>query len=273
MKNDLILLSPSQIDSLVYSECDDVFALLGLHEWGPGQFVLRAFLPGATRVEVIAAADEAPLAELSAIRDGIFAGLVAAESRFRYRLRVHFGDYVEVREDPYRFGTSIGEMDLYLFGEGRHEKLYDWLGAHVTELDGVRGVRFAVWAPNARRVSVVGEFNFWDGRHHMMRKHIPSGVWEIFIPSLDVGTLYKYEIKTRDGHLLPQKSDPFGFAAGRPHVVRDRLGGLAARVVVNRDARAAGPEGARRRRTAPRSTTSRAARVRCATSPRRCAPR
>lgn len=121
-----------------------------------------------------------------------------------------------MREDPYRFGSTIGEMDLYLFGEGRHERLYDWLGAQVMEVDGVPGVRFAVWAPNARRVSVVGEFNFWDGRHHMMRKHIPSGIWEIFIPHLPLGTLYKYEIKTRDGHLLPQKADPVGFAAERP---------------------------------------------------------
>lgn len=223
MKNDLILLSPSQLDSLIYSECDDVFALLGLHEWGPGQFVLRAFLPGATRVEVIGARDDALLGELAEVRDGVFAGLIAADARFKYRLRVHFGDYVEVREDPYRFGTTIGEMDLYLFGEGRHERLYDWLGAQVMEVDGVPGVRFAVWAPNARRVSVVGEFNFWDGRNHMMRKHIPSGVWEIFIPHLPVGSLYKYEIKTRDGHLLPQKADPVGFAAERPPQTASRV--------------------------------------------------
>jgi 1,4-alpha-glucan branching enzyme len=106
---------------------------------------------------------------------------------------------------------------------GRHERLYDWLGAHVMEVDGVPGVRFTVWAPNARRVSVVGEFNFWDGRHHMMRRHIPSGVWELFIPHLSVGTIYKYEIKTRDGHLLPQKADPFGFAAERPPQTASRV--------------------------------------------------
>lgn len=216
MINDLALLSPAQVDSLIYSDCEDIFGLLGLHEWGPGQYVLRVFLPGANAVDVIEASGDRVLGTLHEVRDGIFVGLIEAESRFPYRLRVTYGEHVVVREDPYRFGSTIGELDIYLFGEGRHERLYDWLGAHVMEVDGVPGVRFCVWAPNARRVSVVGDFNFWDGRQHMMRKHIPSGVWEIFIPHLTAGTLYKYEIKNRDGHLLPHKSDPVGFAAERP---------------------------------------------------------
>ena len=216
MKNTPDLLSPSKIDSLVHADCDDIFALLGLHEWSNNQYVLRAFFPGADKVEVLSYSDGGVLAELDELRDFVFAGLVSGQQRFPYRLRITFGDHVEVREDPYRFGTSISTMDLYLFGEGRHERLYDWLGAQVMELEGVSGVRFCVWAPNARRVSVVGDFNFWDGRQHVMRKHIPSGIWEIFIPGLSVDTLYKYEIKTRDGHLLPHKSDPMGFAAELP---------------------------------------------------------
>jgi 1,4-alpha-glucan branching enzyme len=214
--NSPALLSPFKIDSLVSCECDDVFAQLGLHQWSNGQYVVRAFVPGADKVEVVSYADGTLLAELTELRDSVFAGLVSAKQRFPYQLRVTFGDHVEVREDHYRFGTSLSNMDLYLFGEGRHERLYDWLGAQVMTLEGVAGVRFCVWAPNARRVSVVGGFNFWDGRQHMMRKHIPSGIWEIFIPGLGVGTLYKYEIKTRDGHLLPHKSDPMGFAAELP---------------------------------------------------------
>lgn len=216
-------LSPSQIDSLVHSDCEDVFALLGLHEWEPGQYVVRTLAPGADRVEVLSYSDDVPLVELTHLRDFVFAGLVAAPARFPYKLRLTYGDHVEVREDPYRFGTTVTDMDLYLFGEGRHERLYDWLGAQVTEQEGVRGVRFCVWAPNARRVSVVGEFNFWDGRHHMMRKHIPSGVWELFIPGLGPGTLYKYEIKTHDGHLLPHKADPMGFAAEIPPHTASRV--------------------------------------------------
>lgn len=216
-------ISPSQIDSLIYSDCEDVFGLLGLHPFGDNQLILRVYLPSADKVEVLATDSETVLATLQPLRGGVFFTLIACGEFFPYRLRVQYGDYQEIREDPYRFPSTVTETDLYLFGEGNHERLYDWMGAQIVTVAGVQGVRFCVWAPNARRVSVVGEFNFWDGRPHMMRKHIPSGLWEIFIPGLTAGTLYKYEIKTRDGHVLPHKSDPMGFAAEQPPQTASRV--------------------------------------------------
>lgn len=216
MKNEPAFITPSQTESLLNTDCEDIFGLLGLHSFGPGQWVLRCYLPEADEVEAIAADSDEVLIKLHSVAPGVFIGLAQRDEYFGYRLRIRFGDHVETREDPYRFPSTVQEVDLYLFGEGSHERLYDWLGAHPMEVNGVQGVRFCVWAPNAKRVSVVGEFNFWDGRRHMMRKHIPSGVWEIFIPEVAAGALYKYEIKTRDGHLLPHKADPFGFAAEHP---------------------------------------------------------
>lgn len=203
---------PKQVDLLKYADAEDIFSILGLHEWGNGLYVLRAYLPGAKRVEVIASTSEELITELDNHGDGVFASLIEAERLFGYRFRVHYDETVVTREDPYRFGSTVDETDLYLFGEGTHEKLYDWMGAHLIEVDGVSGVRFCVWAPNARRVSVVGEFNFWDGRQHVMRRLFPSGIWELFIPGLTEGSLYKYEIKTREGYVLPHKFDPLGFA-------------------------------------------------------------
>lgn len=216
MINEPAFLTPTQIDSLIHCDCEDVFGLLGIHGCGVNQWVVRAYIPSADEVEVVAIDADFVIAKMQKIGEGVFTCVVASEQRFPYHLRVRFGDYVEVREDPYRFPSTLNEMDLYLFGEGSHERLYDWMGAHVITIDGVSGVRFCVWAPNARRVSVVGEFNFWDGHHHIMRKHIPSGLWEIFIPGLSAGALYKFEIKTRDGHLLPHKSDPMSFGSERP---------------------------------------------------------
>jgi 1,4-alpha-glucan branching enzyme len=131
----------------------------------------------------------------------------------------------EILEDPYSFERVLGETDLYLFGEGNHTRLYERFGAHLLEMDGVAGTAFAVWAPNARRVSVIGDFNGWDGRRHVMRKHPGVGVWEIFLPGVAEGALYKFELKGPNGELLPLKADPFGFRAeklpGTASVVHD----------------------------------------------------
>ena len=226
MIENLALISSDQINALIHADCSDIFGVLGIHAWPEGESVIRCFFPGATRVEVVSYDESKTLVELTPARGGVFAGTVASSERFTYKYRVHFGDWVEIREDCYRFGSSISAEDLYLFGEGTHERLYDWMGAHLCTLDGVQGTRFVVWAPNARRVSVVGEFNFWDGRQHCMRKHIPSGVWEIFIPGLCANTLYKYEIKAASGEVLPHKADPFGFSA-------ERSPGTASKVVVS----------------------------------------
>ena len=119
------------------------------------------------------------------------------------------GDEHQLIDDPYRFPSTIGELDRHLVSEGTHEELYDLLGAHCTCLEGVDGVRFALWAPGASRVSVVGDFNDWDGRRHVMRLHLSAGIWEIFLPNVHPGAHYKYELLAADGKLLPLKSDPY----------------------------------------------------------------
>ena len=113
--------------------------------------------------------------------------------------------------DPYAFPPVLSEFDLHLIGEGTHYRLYDTLGAHVREIDGLRGVQFAVWAPNAERVSVVGDFNAWDGRVHPMRSRGGSGIWELFLPDLGDGAVYKFEIRSRLGPTPFMKADPYAF--------------------------------------------------------------
>ena len=150
-----------------------------------------ARLPGAQRVELLDE-DGATLAELEQSDPG--SGLFQRRLERlppRYRLRVHWPDGVQESEDPYAFGPLLGELDLYLFAEGNHRQLASCLGAQLTRHEGVEGVRFAVWAPNAVRVSVVGDFNGWDGRRHPMRRRYPSGVWELFVPRLGEGELVR----------------------------------------------------------------------------------
>jgi 1,4-alpha-glucan branching enzyme len=195
----------------------DPFAVLGLHRAPPGPtrgFVLRAFVPGAETVTALDVAG-APIASLTKRGDGgFFEALVPGRTtRFAYRLHATRGTARWTFRDPYSFGPVLGPLDDHLLVEGTHRKLYDRLGAHVCEHEEVEGVRFAVWAPHARRVSVVGDFNAWDGRRHQMRKRVDSGLWEIFAPDFAEGTVYKYEIAGPDGALLPLKADPFGFAA------------------------------------------------------------
>jgi 1,4-alpha-glucan branching enzyme len=194
----------------------DPFSFLGMHAAGDG-VVVRAFLPGARAAEAIDRDTGQRAATMKQVHDtGVFVGQVARRGPFAYRLRVDYGHGFEDYEDPYRFGTLLGELDVYLMAEGTHHRLYERLGAHCMTLDGVAGVAFAVWAPNARRVSVVGDFNMWDGRRHPMRLRHESGVWELFIPGVAPGALYKYEIKAANGAVLPLKADPVAFFAERP---------------------------------------------------------
>ncbi|HVT36701.1 MAG TPA: 1,4-alpha-glucan branching enzyme, partial [Nevskiaceae bacterium] len=158
----------------------DPFAFLGPHRQG-SQLSVRAFVPGAVAVRALDAQTQQPLADLSAGHiGGIYTGHLPADAR--YLLEIDWGGVLQMTEDPYSYGTLLGDLDLYLIGEGNHRELGRVLGAQVMRVGEVHGVRFAVWAPNARRVSVVGDFNAWDGRRHPMRNR--GGVWEIFIPRL-----------------------------------------------------------------------------------------
>jgi 1,4-alpha-glucan branching enzyme len=188
---------------------------LGAHPQDGG-VVVRAFRPDATKVRVQAEGHE-PV-ELRAVgASGLFEGVVTgADLPLRYELEVVYPDGTTFTlRDPYAFLPTIGELDLHLVGEGRHEELYERLGAHVREVDGVTGTSFAVWAPSARGVSVVGDVNSWDGRLHPMRSLGSSGIWELFVPDVGSGTRYKYEVRWQDGsvHL---KADPVAFYAEKP---------------------------------------------------------
>jgi len=209
-------LSASAVASIVRADHGDPFAVLGMHRDQDGLWV-RAFLPQASRVEVVDAAAEAVVAELDRVDPaGFFAGRIRGRTGpFRYRLRLTIGETTCDIEDPYRFAEVLGELDTYLIAEGRHQRLYEKFGAHAAEMDGVAGTAFAVWAPNARRVSVVGDFNDWDGRRHPMRFRVEVGVWEIFLPGVGAGSAYKYELLGHHG-LLPLKADPYAFACERP---------------------------------------------------------
>jgi 1,4-alpha-glucan branching enzyme len=201
------------IEALARAEHGDPFALLGPHLHGSGAIV-RAWLPGALRVELLDGDSGNALGELEQHRiPGLFS--IALQKLGRYRYRIHWGGGVQETEDPYSFGPLLGDMDLYLFAEGNHRRLGDVLGAQLATHEGIQGVRFSVWAPNARRVSVVGSFNGWDGRRHPMRRRYPAGVWELFIPRLGPGEVYKYEILGQDG-LLPLRADPMALCTEMP---------------------------------------------------------
>ena len=186
----------------------DPFHYLGPHKEN-GKTVVRAFLPEASRVDAVV--DDGEAAALTRIHeDGLFAGVLPNDSK-SYQLRARFGDTVVDLDDPYRFPPVLTDYDLYLLGEGNHLRLYDKLGAHPLVLEGVEGVAFVVLAPNAQRVSVVGDFNYWNPRRHPMRVR-GLGYWELFIPHAIPGDRYKFDIVSRQGHHLPLKSDPLAFA-------------------------------------------------------------
>ena len=190
----------------------DPFSVLGMHEGflGLAGVTVTVFAPDAESVEVIDHKTGKGAGELEPQGGGVFtARLARRKGRFPYRLRMRAGGHEWERLDPYAFGPWLGETDQYLLAEGRHQALWTRLGAHVTTHEGAEGVAFAVWAPNASRVSVVGQFCGWDGRRCPMRAR--GGFWEIFIPGLRENELYKYEIVGPGGELLPLKADPVGF--------------------------------------------------------------
>jgi 1,4-alpha-glucan branching enzyme len=191
---------------------DDPFAVLGRHEVRLDQrpaVILRTLQPNASAVDLVTPTTLTPMPRRHPA--GLFEArvpLTGEVHEFAYRFRVHEGGDVREIVDPYQYGQVLTDYDLHLFSEGTHHRAWDKLGSHVMTLGDVTGVHFAVWAPNAQRVSVIGDFNRWDGRVHPMRKLVPSGVWELFIPELTPGTVYKYEVRTHGGHLI-EKADPY----------------------------------------------------------------
>jgi 1,4-alpha-glucan branching enzyme len=204
-------LTAAEMHAILEGTHGDPFAVLGQHATSHG-WVVRVSHPEAVSVSVLDL--DHPGTEIESLRvheAGLFEARLDAP--ITYALRFNFRDGARhVARDPYSFQSDFGEMDLYLIGEGTHLHLYEKMGAHLTSIDGVAGVRFAVWAPNAARVSVVGDFNQWDGRRHMMRLHPGVGVWEIFLPGVEEGAHYKFEIRTKTGDML-LKTDPFAFYA------------------------------------------------------------
>jgi len=215
-------IDPGTAAAIVEGRHGDPYAVLGPHLLGKA-LVVTAFVPGAEKLWLVLPEGKPVEAVGVAGFDGLFQGVLPKAGAYRLRAQGHGTEWEF--DDAYRFGPVMGEMDEYLLGEGTHQRIWQVLGAHLITHEGVDGVHFAVWAPNAQRVSVVGDFNVWDGRRHPMRRRGATGVWETFIPGLKDGVGYKYEIRAENGAVMPLKADPVGFGSEHPpanaSVVRD----------------------------------------------------
>lgn len=213
-----MLTSKSDVQNIVSGVHNNPFSILGLHLVDK-HWVIRAFIPNTDNIDVIDTKTGKLITKMTVSKhaaDFFEAKIENIDKKFAYRLNIHQGANSWISDDPYRFGPIIGEVDEYLLGEGTHKNLWQVLGAHTRMHEGVWGTHFALWAPNAKRVSVVGDFNAWDGRRHVMRARGQTGVWETFIPRLSDGETYKYELIDGQGNLLPQKADPLGLGAEHP---------------------------------------------------------
>jgi 1,4-alpha-glucan branching enzyme len=206
-----------QVEAIVRGRHDDPFAFLGMHQ-APAGVCIRAMLPEAQEMAVVDSATGKIAAKGVRIHcDGLFAATCPDRREpFRYRLRIWHGSIQTEFDDVYRFSPVLGELDIHLLAEGNHLASYQKLGAHQIIHEGTEGVAFALWAPNARRVSVVGDFNAWDGRRLPMRRRESSGFWELFVPALRPGRFYKYEILGAENRVLPLKADPHAERCERP---------------------------------------------------------
>ncbi|QGF33819.1 1,4-alpha-glucan branching protein GlgB [Pasteurella multocida] len=207
------LVSPSVINQFFEGTHADPFSVLGMHETEKG-IEIRALLPDASRVVVIDRETHNAVCELEHVDERGFFAAVIPKTRtfFAYQLQVFWGAESQFIEDPYHFHPMLADLDNWLLSEGSHLRPYEVLGAHFMECDGVSGVNFRLWAPNAKRVSIVGDFNYWDGRRHPMRFHQKSGVWELFLPKASLGQLYKFELIDCHGQLR-LKADPYAFSS------------------------------------------------------------
>lgn len=202
------------VESLFLATHSDVFAYLGRHRLAEGDEVVRVLIPGAVSVDIVNRRNGELIVPSEKIDERGFFVAVLPDDAPDYALRIRYTEDTEpvIEEDPYHFSSALQDMDSWLLAEGKHLRPYETLGAHFAELDGVKGVRFAVWAPNAQRVSVIGEFNNWDGRRHVMRFHRDNGIWDIFIPAVKLNALYKFEIRDANGNVR-EKADPYAFGA------------------------------------------------------------
>jgi 1,4-alpha-glucan branching enzyme len=206
---------PPDLAALASGQSRDPFALLGPHPV-VGGVRIRAIRPDAEQIDVRLVADDRLVPMRRVTVDGLFEVDLADAVTPDYRLRITlYGGHRFDIDDPYRYGRVLTDYDVYLLGEGTHFRAFEKLGAHRIQVGTTTGVHFAVWAPSAQRVSLVGDFNKWDGRTHQMRQFALAGIWEIFIPNLADGEKYKFEIRTGAGHLLT-KSDPYGVAFEHP---------------------------------------------------------
>ncbi len=215
-------ISPEELKRLLELRHRDPHSILGAHPTDGG-VIVRAYRPGAERT-LLLIDGEPPREMVERPERGLFEILIADRRQvFPYRVEVRYrgGEVVTTRQ-PYSFPPTLGDLDLHLWAEQKHERIWKKLGAHVREVGGVRGISFALWAPNAAGVSVVGDFNRWDGRLDMMRMLGGSGVWELFVPELAPGTIYKYEIRTQDRHVV-LKSDPFALASECPPATASKV--------------------------------------------------
>ena len=202
------------VESLFLATHSDVFAYLGRHRLAEGDEVVRVLISGAVSLDIVNRRNGELIVPSEKIDERGFFVAVLPDDAPDYALRIRYTEDTEpvIEEDPYHFSSALQDMDSWLLAEGKHLRPYETLGAHFAELDGVKGVRFAVWAPNAQRVSVIGEFNNWDGRRHVMRFHRDNGIWDIFIPAVKLNALYKFEIRDANGNVR-EKADPYAFGA------------------------------------------------------------
>ena len=208
------LLSKEEMEAVINGDHGNVFAVLGIHKnKGSKEVYIRAYQPHSISIEVLNRAGDS-MGQMTKLDErGFYQIELGKIDNFDYKFRItNDQNYTYIAEDVYRFSSTLGDVDIYLLAEGSHLEMYKKIGAHVMEKDGVKGVGFAVWAPNAKRVSVVGAFNNWDGRVNVMRKHPSCGVWDIFIPSIGEGELYKFEVKTNNDDIV-LKADPVAFYA------------------------------------------------------------
>ena len=210
-------MTAEEIEAIAGGYHGDAFRILGPHvvrkRGGKARWEVRAFLPQAESAEVIHSGTACPM--LKKHSRGFFAALLDGEPRpYRLRAQFHDGSSVEL-EDPYRFPPLLSDFDLHLHAEGTLYEAYNTLGAHIVESEGVRGMRFAVWAPNALNVCLAGDFNQWDTQRHPMRRR-NGGVWELFMPGVAGGAAYKFHIRSKFANFEQLKADPYAFCSETP---------------------------------------------------------